>query len=182
MARFCSWGYRTVHRYSQWWRSNERYFTGSERLECTRLCLTPSDKYVIVSPVNSSIRLAALSAHSVLPFAGGNRASIHSDSVPHIWCDRLRDDWIRVDCRKVLLVPLLHVLHSPLLHILRDDGGGYHSQSQHRRHCFRFLLRNMEPFLWIHYSAAENPGVVEMVLLGVSRSLDLVWTSRLTVR
>jgi hypothetical protein len=54
-----------------------------------------------------------------------------------------------VDCCQVPLVPVLHVLHTALLHVLRDDGGWLDSQRNHSGHYLIGVLQRVEPLLRI---------------------------------
>lgn len=54
-----------------------------------------------------------------------------------------------MDSCQVLLVPVFHVFHSSILHILRDDGGGPDSELQCLLCCFHGILCHLEPVLRI---------------------------------
>ncbi|CAA6670849.1 unnamed protein product [Spirodela intermedia] len=59
------------------------------------------------------------SPRSIGYLAGGDRAAIHPTSGRGVRAHRLCNDRVRVDGGQVLLVHLLHVLHLPLLHLIR---------------------------------------------------------------
>ncbi|KAI5005462.1 hypothetical protein ZWY2020_032705 [Hordeum vulgare] len=83
---------------------------------------------------------------------------------------------------EVLVVPLLHVLHSVVLHLLRHDDNGDHSEPYGRAYHCRSILHAMESLLRVHDPKKADPGVVEVVLLGQPGVLDAVRAPDLPVR
>lgn len=55
-----------------------------------------------------------------------------------------------MDSSEVLMVSVLHVLHSVVLHLLRHDDDGDHSESYGRAYHCRPILHAMESLLWVH--------------------------------
>ena len=83
--------------------------------------------------------------------AGCHWTSIHTCSGYRIWGHSLLDDWVWVDSSQILLVPLLHVLHAALLHILRHDGCWPHTELPHCINHFVGILCHLESLLRIHH-------------------------------
>jgi hypothetical protein len=86
-----------------------------------------------------------------------------------------------VDCCQVLLVHLGHVLHAPLLHVLRYDGRVAHPQPPGRRHCGVRVLLRLQPLLRIRHLQAgtaqyPNSQLISYLIMYFSPlELENVW-------
>lgn len=76
--------------------------------------------------------------------------------------DYILDDQLWVDCGKVLLVYVFHVLHIHVFHILRDDDGGTHSQRRGGIDCGFLFLLLLQSLLWV-----PNPQTGKKVFLQI---------------
>ena len=86
---------------------------------------------------------------TILPcfFAGRDWISLYLCPDFAIWSVSLFNDWIWVDCCQVPLVPVLHVLHTALLHVLWHDGRQLDSERKHSSHRLIGILQHLEPLL-----------------------------------
>lgn len=82
--------------------------------------------------------------------AGTYWDSLYICSICHIWCYSLCNDWIWMDCRKVPLVSILHVLHFIVLHLLWHDGCSHDTKPPHFWHRSVCILWLMECLFWVH--------------------------------
>uniref|UniRef100_A0A0A9BUD0 ABC-2 type transporter transmembrane domain-containing protein n=1 Tax=Arundo donax TaxID=35708 RepID=A0A0A9BUD0_ARUDO len=128
-------------------------------------------------------RERAAGMYSALPYAFGQiavelpytlvQATVYGISV--------LNDRVRMDDRQNFLVPFLHVLHVPVLHVLRHDGCRSDAKLPCRLDRLLGVLWHLEPLLQIHHPPAESPDLVEMVLLDMPCRVDPLRTGRVAV-
>ncbi|KAL9264266.1 Pleiotropic drug resistance protein 1-like protein [Drosera capensis] len=133
--------------------------------------------------ISAVLRLVLTETHRHLILClGCDPDTIPVDANFTVWYRCLCNDRIRVDCRKVLLVPVLQVPNLCLFHLLGHDDDLAVTGSKHFSRHIRVFLCHVEPLFGFYNPKTSDSDMVEMVFLDLSNCLELARSDHIPIR